>query len=411
MTFFLLYIDPGTGSALFSILIGMATALYFLGRALLIKLKIIISGGKINTGSEQRNPFIIYNEGKQYSDVFRPVLEEFENRKINVLFLTSSEDDPLLENNYHYVKKEYIGQGNKAFSRLNVLNANIVLMTTPGLDVYQLKRSRNVDHYSHLLHMPSDATMYRLYGLDYFDSVLLSGTYQAKDIKVLEEQRGISPKQLVTVGCTYLDVFREILKNNPKEVNHKYTILVSPSWGPSSLLSRFGEKLLDELVKTNFQIIVRPHPQSKKSENTMLKNLEERYKNFTHLEWDYARENIYTLSKTDIMISDYSGIIYDFIFLFNKPVLYINQGIDIRPYDADDLGENAINELWQFKTLKEIGIELKEEDFPHLSEIIENVSGSVDLKNARNKAREDAWQYQGEAGKRTVDFLLRIYPK
>jgi hypothetical protein len=38
--FYPLYIDPGTGSALFSILIGIAATVYFLGRALIIKLKV-----------------------------------------------------------------------------------------------------------------------------------------------------------------------------------------------------------------------------------------------------------------------------------------------------------------------------------------------------------------------------------
>ncbi|MCL2479850.1 MAG: CDP-glycerol--glycerophosphate glycerophosphotransferase, partial [Treponema sp.] len=152
-----LYIDPGTGSALFSILIGAAATLYFLGRAFIIKLKVVFSGG-VSKSAILANPCIIYNEGKQYSNVFKPVLDEFESRKINLLYLTSSEDDPLLSENSEFVKKEFIGEGNRAFSRLNMLNADVVLMTTPGLDVYQLKRSKGVKHYSHIVHMTTDAT-------------------------------------------------------------------------------------------------------------------------------------------------------------------------------------------------------------------------------------------------------------
>ena len=50
---FLLYIDPGTGSMLFSILIGAAATLFFLFKALIIKIKILISGkkGAIQTDS------------------------------------------------------------------------------------------------------------------------------------------------------------------------------------------------------------------------------------------------------------------------------------------------------------------------------------------------------------------------
>jgi hypothetical protein len=408
MTLPLLYIDPGTGSALFSILIGAAATVYFLGRALFIKLKVVFSGGRISKFSAVENPYVIYNEGSQYSNVFKPVLDEFEARGINILYLSSDKNDPLLNEPYHFVRKEFIGEENKAFMRLNMLKANVVLMTTPGLDVYQLKRSKGVGHYAHVLHAPSDAVMYRLFGIDYFDSILLTGDYQANDIRALEQKRSLKAKNLVTVGCTYLDIFAEKIKQIPKEENRPFTVLVSPSWGPSAILSRFGERLLDPLVKTGFRIIVRPHPQSKKSETLILEKLEAKYKDSSNLHWDYERENIYSLEKSDIMISDFSGIIFDYAFLFDKPVLYINQGFDLRPYDADDLGEDAAEKLWQFKVLKEIGIQLKEEYFAFIGDIIKNASDSNGLRQARQKAKDTAWQYRGEAGKRITDYLLSI---
>jgi hypothetical protein len=408
MNLSLLYIDPGTGSALFSILIGAAATIYFLGRALIIKLKVVLSGGKVSKSAGVENPYVIYNEGSQYSNVFKPVLDEFEARGINILYLSSDRNDPLLNETYNFVNREFIGEENKAFLRLNMLKAGIVLMTTPGLDVYQLKRSKGVKHYAHVLHAPSDAVMYRLFGIDYFDSILLTGDYQAKDIKILEEKRNLKEKKLVTAGCTYLDVFAEKIKQISKEENHPFTVLVSPSWGPSALLSRFGEKLLDPLLETGFRIIVRPHPQSKKSEAAMLERLNSRYKDSGNVLWDYDRENIYSLNKADIMISDFSGIIFDYTFLFDKPVLYITQGFDLRPYDADDLEENAVENLWQFKVLKEIGIQLKEEDFASIGGIIKKASDSGELRQARQKAKDTAWQYCGEAGKRVVDFMIDI---
>ena len=406
MNLHLLYIDPGTGSALFSILIGAAATSYFLGRALIIKLKVVLAGGKTSANLKKTNPYVIYNEGRQYTNVFKPVLDEFEARGIDLLYLSSAQDDPVLNENYHHVKGEYIGEGNRAFSRLNLLNADVVLMTTPGLDVYQLKRSKGVKHYAHVLHAPSDATMYRLFGIDYYDSVLLTGDYQAADIMTLEKKRGITPKKLTCVGCSYLDVYAKKIKNLPVETEHPFTVLVSPSWGPSALLSRYGEKLLDPLEKTGWRIIIRPHPQSKKSELTLLERLQARYGDNEKILWDYDSENIHSLSKADIMISDFSGIIYDFSFLFDKPVMYVKQNFDIRPYDADDLGDDAVEDLWQFKTLNEIGIELKEEEFSNIKQIIQNAADNAELREARKKAKDTAWQYPGEAGKRIADFMM-----
>jgi hypothetical protein len=404
MNLHLLYIDPGTGSALFSILIGAAATVYFLGRALIIKLKVVLSGGKVPRVASTDNPYVIYCEGKQYWNVFKPVLDEFEKHKTGLLYLTSAQDDSVFDTSWDFVKSEYIGEGNRAFARLNMLRADVCLMTTPGLDVYQLKRSKMVKHYAHVLHAPSDATMYRLFGLDYFDSVLLTGDYQAEDIKILERQRNIPEKKLITVGCSYLDIYAERIKNLPSEENHTFTVLVSPSWGPSALLARYGVKLLDPLSSSGWRIIIRPHPQSKKSEAAILERLQTRYKDSKNIEWDFDRENIYSLNKADIMISDFSGIIFDYMFLRDKPVLYVSQDFDLRQYDADDID----HELWQIKTVKEAGIELREEDFPRVTEIIKNAGDSENLKKARKKARETAWQYPGEAGKRVFDFMTGI---
>jgi hypothetical protein len=400
MILYPLYIDPGTGSMLFSIFIGAAATLYFLARTLWARIKVYLGGGRIRHNIAE-NTYVIYNEGKQYWNLFKPVLDEFEGRSINVSYLTSAEDDPVFEGVYRFVKPEYIGQGNRAYAHLNFLSARIVLMTTPGLNVYQLKRSKTVGHYVHILHATGDVTLYRMFGLDYFDAVLLTGEYQAKDIRFLEQLRGLPEKKLVTAGCTYLDFFAEKIAEIPGEENHVFTVLVSPSWGPSALLSRYGEKLLDPLAKTGWRIIVRPHPQSRKSEKPMLELLERRYKDIPNIMWDYDKDNIYSLVKADIMISDFSGVIYDFIFLRDKPVIYVSQDFDIRPYDADDLD----HELWQVAVLREIGLELRDEHFRNIKEFILEAVTKTGLEIARIKAKDEAWQHRGEAAKRTVDYM------
>lgn len=404
-TFLPLYIDPGTGSMLFSILIGAAATVFFLFRALLLKIKFILSGKKDGSAQVDSSykPYVIYNEGNQYWNTFKPVVEEFEARKIPLEYLTSSKNDPVFDQKYNYVKAEFIGEGNSAFAKLNMLSAGVVLMTTPGLQVYQLKRSKNVKHYSHVLHMPNDATTYRLFGLDFFDSVLLTGDYQATDLRYLEEKRGINKKELVTVGCPYLDVYKQNIAEIPAEENHPFTVLVSPSWGDVGLLKKYGEKLLDPLSKTGWRIIVRPHPQSKKSEAEMLERLTARYKDNPNIVWDYERQNIFSLKKSDIMISDFSGIIFDYTFLCDKPVMYVNAGMDLRPYDAYDLDGK---ELWQYSVLRKFGTEMKEEQFANIKEVIQSVSDSKELEEARHAAKAEAWMHEGEAGKNIADFMI-----
>ena len=50
----LLYIDPGTGSMLFTVLIGVLGALLYLLQNVFIKLRFIISGGNTRDSTEKR---------------------------------------------------------------------------------------------------------------------------------------------------------------------------------------------------------------------------------------------------------------------------------------------------------------------------------------------------------------------
>ena len=133
--------------------------------------------------------------------------------------------------------------------------------------------------------MVTDAK-YRLFGLDYFDSILLTGEYHETLLRKLEKQRNLPAKEMPVVGCTYLDVFNEKLKGFSMPENRPFTVLVSPSWGTSGILSRYGATLLDPLLGTGCSVIIRPHPQSRQAERQMLDALRERYQNERNIEWD-----------------------------------------------------------------------------------------------------------------------------
>ena len=147
----LLYIDPGTGSMLFTILIGIVGFLVYLFKVFWIKLKFLFTSGKQNKMEGNKIPYLIFAEVKRYWEVFKPICDEFEKRGIDVVYWTSSPDDPALEQKYEHVKFEFVGEGNKAFAKLNLVNASVVIATTPGLEVYQWKRSKFADHYIHIL--------------------------------------------------------------------------------------------------------------------------------------------------------------------------------------------------------------------------------------------------------------------
>ena len=396
------YIDPGTGSLLFSALFGIIGTLFFLSKALLIKLKTFSFADKINKKENiSKAKIIIYGEDKRYYNVFKPIIEELINLEIPTIYYSSSYDDKIFEIKSDFLKSEFIGTGNKAYAKLNFIEADICLMTTPNLDVFQLKRSKGVKKYVHITHSSAETSTYCLYSLDFFDAVFLNGEHQIRDIRELENKRNIIIKDLYVVGNPYLDELSKMKETITKENNNKKTILIAPSWGMNCLFRRFGEKLLDNIVNSDYNIIIRPHPQSLISDKDIIDKFQNRYKYKNNVEWDFNRVNIYSLSKADIMISDFSGVIFDYAFLFEKPVIIPSFTFDKRGTDAIEIDE----EVWTFETIPKISFKLDENNFSNISQIIEDSINNETLKNNILKAKEEAYMYEGQASKRAAQFL------
>ena len=85
-----LYIDPGTGSMLFAVLIGVLGVLRFALKGAFVKLRFLLSGGQKKSGSGEKLPFVIFSEGKRYWSVFEPVCRELDRRGFDTVFMTAS---------------------------------------------------------------------------------------------------------------------------------------------------------------------------------------------------------------------------------------------------------------------------------------------------------------------------------
>ena len=397
-----MYIDPGTGSMLFTILIGVLSAGYYFLRNLLMKMKFAFSGGKVKEQDESHIPYAIFTDSKRYLTIFKPICDEMEKRGEKLVYLTAEEDDPLLKENYENVRTEFLGEGNRAYARMNMLKADVVLSTTPGLDVYQWKRSRDVKWYAHVLHAAGDVTIYRMFGIDYYDAMLLSGEFQIKQVRDLEALRGLPEKEAKLVGIPHMDALRERLLQAGSAPDHETTILLAPSWGPSSILNKYGKKMIDELIATGYKVIIRPHPQTFISEKDMIEPLMRAYPETDKLVWDRNIDNFDTLNQSDILISDFSGVVLDYALVFDRPVICAETSFDNGIYDSWWLGERE----WIFETLDKIGVKLTPDNMDNIKELVEKAFTDTKLKEGRDKARAESWANMGKSVGSIVDYMI-----
>ncbi|MCQ2502432.1 MAG: CDP-glycerol glycerophosphotransferase family protein [Saccharofermentans sp.] len=403
--FKVLYIDPGTGGMLFTVLFGVFGVVVFSLRALMLKLKFTLGSDKGAKANEKKIPVAIFAEHKRYWNIFEPILDELEKKQQETVYMTCSEDDPIFKKNYKYITGQYIGEGNKAFSRLNLLNASVVFSTTPSLDVFQWKRSKNVDCYIHIMHAAKDITLYRMYGTDHYDAIILSGKLQEKQVRQMEEMRNIKPRDLALCGVPYMDVMKKRLEASGPVPAHERTVLLAPSWGESGILSRFGEKLIDDLISTGYKVIVRPHPQSFATEKAMLDKLMAKYDDPAKVTWNSDLDNFEVLRTSDILISDFSGVMFEFAMIFDKPIIYTDTNFDAKPYDADWIDETP----WTFSILPSLGLKLNDDNADKIKELIDRCIEDPSFTEGRAQARSDIWVNIGKSAELSADFIIRKY--
>ena len=302
------YLDPGTGSMLLSVLIGLTSSAYYLIRKLpgMIRASFFKLNGKKD--DLKNNSIVFYAESAAYWSTFKPVLEALAKKETRVTYLTSDEKDPVFKSGLDkWVHAKFIGKGQTAYTALGFLEADVFVLTTPGVDVLQIRRSAGVKKYVHIVHAAGDIHTYKFYSFDYYDAFYCSGPAQAKSLRALEGLRKTPAKDLPLLGCPYFDgmLARKTADLKPED----NTILIAPTWGKNGLLTRTGSMIPKLLAEAGYHVILRPHPQSFISDKALMEKLTEELKPFTNIEWDRNPDGFKSLSRAHLMISDVSGVI------------------------------------------------------------------------------------------------------
>ncbi len=406
MTKILLYIDPASTSALLYIIIAIAATLAFALRGFFYRIKNLIFGkGFINTNDFNNIDIIFYSEGKQYWPVFYPIIKALEKKNIECAYLTSDDKDPGLDYKSEFLSTKFIGNLTMTSVYLKKLKAKFVGMTTPQLDVMMIQRSKHVQHYAHIVHAPIDVFTYRKFAFDYFDSVFCSGPHQIEGIKKLEEKRKTDKKLLLETGLTYYDVMLEDIVKLPKPEKHKPIVLVAPTWKEYSIINRFGLKFFENLLKDDsYDVILRPHPQTYVSFPKLISEIEEKYKDEPRFVVDREPLGTASMLKADLMISDLSGVFWDFMFLYSKPILLLKTDFEsIEGFEGSDLDY----EMWEMRERSKVGNIFDENDLKNINKIVKDLIETPLLMQLEELRKQSVFNF-GRAGETAAKQILEI---
>lgn len=271
-----------------------------------------------------------YSEGRNYWPHLQPlVVEVLALSDVPVCYITSDEDDPGLLLAHPDYRKFVIDEGHVRDWLFRNIETDVFVMTMPDLHQYQVKRSRHDVHYVYVQHsLVSLYMVYRKGAFDHYDTIFCAGPHHVTEIRAMEAEFKLRPKRLVEHGYGRLDTILSQSRDRSREENsavaHKH-VLVAPSWGPEGMIeSGIGASIVDHLLRGQFRVTLRPHPQTLKFAGDKVGAILTQHEAdplFTH-ELNVVGED--TLHDSDMMISDWSGVALEYMLALNKPVLYVD---------------------------------------------------------------------------------------
>jgi hypothetical protein len=325
-------------------------------------------GDKARLQTAKQSPLIIFSEGKIYWSTFKPIVEALLERKFSFRYISMDIEDPGLTFESEYMDSRYIGVGSAAFARAASVRADVMLQTTPNIGTpgYPMPAPPRVRCLAHVLHGVGSIAFYYKYALDACDAILLMGDCDRGSVRRLEKKRGLKPRELVSAGVpAYDDSARKVKRKSGQ--SEPPVILIAPSWGEKNCLTYCGTDFIYFLLRAGYHVIIRPHPFSLKVEKNFINTLQYHFESYPNVRFDLDVDSANSLSEADLMISDKSGVRFDFAFLYERPVITLDVPLPNQNYfeisDLDYVWENDVENKLGPVVLPERMLSLDEAEF------------------------------------------------
>ena len=228
------------------------------------------------------------------------------------------------------------------------------------------------------VHMPHSLVSlhlaYPLNAFKNFNIIFCCGAYHKQEIRKLDgTYSSHSMTETKDIGYGKLDTLKKKYKSRFGKVhqkNSKKEILIAPSWGEGNVFQENSIEIIDRILSNNYKVTLRPHIGSYSSKYFI--NVEEYYKDnkYVQIENPYNESN--SLYTADLIITDYSGIALEYIYLRERPALFLDGPIKCN------------NKEWKKLNIMPIEISLRKElgkicsvNADEICREVDNILGSV----------------------------------
>lgn len=314
---------------------------------------------------------VFYSESSGFYKYYKGIIEYLlDNTNLTIHYITGDPEDQVfkLSEKRPALRPYYIGE-KRLITLMMKLEADIVVMTMPDLENFHIKRSyiRKDMEYIYIPHgMDSLNLTMRTHSMDHYDTVFCVGRHQKEEIEKTEALYGTKKKNLVEWGYSLLDEMCVDYEKMPKKEHEKKHILIAPSWQPDNIVDSCLTEILDQLKGKGYHVIVRPHPQHVRHKLERMESLKQKYQDSPDIEIQTDFSSNSTVFEADLMITDWSGIAYEYAYTTKQPVLFINTPMKVMNPEYEKIDTVPLNILLR----EEIGLSLALDQLNRIPECV-----------------------------------------
>lgn len=356
--------------------------------------------------SKEDREIVFYSENEGYRSYFEGIIDELILKHNQAIcYVTSDPNDSILNQVNNNIKSYYINKLLILF--MQIVNCKIFIMTLTDLNRFHLKRSTFPVHYIYVYHaLVSTHMMYRFGAFDNYDTIFCVGPHHIKEIRKQEELYNLKNKELINAGYYRLErIYKDFKVYNKKKSfkTNLETVLIAPSWGDENILKSCGIELINLLINSNYNIIVRPHPETVKRDPDLLNDIYSKFSNNKQflLETSISSDN--SIFEADVLICDCSGISLEYAMGTERPVIFLDYPIKIKNPDYKEIDIEPI----ELSVRSKMGLILSPEELDQIPKAIVEIRKKADTyKNTLRRLREKNLFAFGQSSQIGADYII-----
>lgn len=202
------------------------------------------------------------------------------------------------------------------FGMLAFVKASLLISTKSALIWHKPFLTKKV----HVFH--SHASLHTVYSegsFEDYDIFFATGPHHKRELEQYMPRRHKNNFKIYEIGSEKIDR----LINSPEIIKHSNikTIVFAPSWGETSSL-KMAAKLFHALLANDYHIKFQPHPYSYMVDRAAIDNILKKFRDYKNFQLNPNDDR--ELLDADLLISDWSGIFFEFALGLMKPVILFN---------------------------------------------------------------------------------------